>query len=339
MKLLKHRVSLLLVLVVLGSLASCPVWTADAPVAFPKVGPYEVLRGDFHMHTVNSDGRLTARERVSEAADQGYDVMAITDHGNTRAYRIESQLAREAGIIAIRGLETGLQKSAHLVALGFSFDYKPLNPHNWAAKAGEKNAFYQDEMNRIKDLGGFLVLAHPGKDKLTPEVLWGIEHGVILGVEVRNSGNTISHSFDWALEHNLAVIADSDAHGRRSTDHIDYTLVFVTQRTPEGVIDALRARRTVALFKDTLWGREDLLSQLIRSMADVRFAAGSVSIRNAGPVPLKAVLEAEAAPQQAVEVAPGKEATIAAPAADTVTIRWDNVWTSPTEHLRTTYGK
>jgi DNA polymerase (family 10) len=44
------------------------------------------LRGDVHMHTVETDGRNTIEEMAEAARDRGYQYMAITDHSKNLAF-------------------------------------------------------------------------------------------------------------------------------------------------------------------------------------------------------------------------------------------------------------
>src|SRR5271156_1660438 len=44
------------------------------------------IRGDVHMHTVETDGRNTIEEMAEAARDQGYEYMAITDHSKNLAF-------------------------------------------------------------------------------------------------------------------------------------------------------------------------------------------------------------------------------------------------------------
>lgn len=83
---------------------SVSAFGADAPPRhdFPRVGQYEVLSGDFHMHTVMSDGKITTSERVKEAHRLGYDAIAITDHGRPSAYRVAKPLGKSLGMVVLR---------------------------------------------------------------------------------------------------------------------------------------------------------------------------------------------------------------------------------------------
>jgi len=137
-------------LTVLPGAAAPPIPTrqeAPFPVVIDPPGAsaaeatvFHVLRGDFHIHTPHSDGKLSPAERVTEAWRYGYDVIAITDHGDFRAYEEALPHAEAVGVILLRGMETGLDRNEHLVALDFSADYEPRNSHHWAETAGQQAA-------------------------------------------------------------------------------------------------------------------------------------------------------------------------------------------------------
>jgi len=44
------------------------------------------IRGDVHMHTIETDGRNTIEEMAEAARDRGYEYMAITDHSKNLAF-------------------------------------------------------------------------------------------------------------------------------------------------------------------------------------------------------------------------------------------------------------
>lgn len=47
---------------------------------FPDIPGYQTLVGDFHIHTVFSDGLVWPTVRVDEAVREKLDVIAFTDH-------------------------------------------------------------------------------------------------------------------------------------------------------------------------------------------------------------------------------------------------------------------
>jgi DNA polymerase (family X) len=52
----------------------------------PKLIELSDLRGDVHMHTVETDGRNTIEEMAEAARDRGYQYIAITDHSKNLAF-------------------------------------------------------------------------------------------------------------------------------------------------------------------------------------------------------------------------------------------------------------
>lgn len=325
----------------------------DPPAEASSTEPvrYEVLRGDFHMHTTHSDGSLSPADRVLEAWQYGYDVIAITDHRNFQACEEARSMADALGILFIRGLETGLSNNEHLVALDFSADYEPRNPHDWSETRGQPQVFYQDQWQRLAAAGGYVLYAHPHVGLREP-MLWGIGQGLLQGIEVKNDvvgsdWNTVfSHgtwwypsAFDWAVDYGLTIFANSDVHAARGDTEQATTLVLTKERSVAGVMEALRAGRTLASFNNMLCGHEWVLELLMANMVDVRITEtpdGSTFLRlqNSGPKELKA--EVEGIPIDPVALGPYQTILVGLRRKpDAVTITWRDLYTRPATNLTT----
>ena len=348
--------SMLLTLIALMGAFSLPCSGADNPSGpprhdFPRVGSYQVITGDFHMHTINSDGKLTTRERVEESYKWGYDAIAVTDHGKTTAYRAAQYVGEPLGMIIIRGFETGIANREHLVVLNVPSDYKIRDPHVWAENPGESKAFYQEELSNIAKVGGVVIYPHPHVGYREP-VLWGIKQGIIQGAELKNGvvadgwSTVKDHGTSWypsavdfAMRQNLAILANSDVHGNRQPDTSPTTLLLVTERSVDGVMDAIRQQRPAAWFGGMLWGREKLLGELIgASVGFSKTADGSIVVENLSPVPLSATVlgNAGGTPDQKLDLAAyGKASADGVGTAKSITVKWDNVWTGLTTNLMT----
>ena len=59
---------------------------AAASHTLPALVELSDIRGDVHMHTVETDGRNTIEEMAEAARDRGYEYMAITDHSKNLAF-------------------------------------------------------------------------------------------------------------------------------------------------------------------------------------------------------------------------------------------------------------
>jgi DNA polymerase (family X) len=68
------------------------------------------IRGDVHMHTVETDGRNTIEEMAEAARERGYEYMAITDHSKNLAFAngLTDERALEH-IARIRAVETKMK--------------------------------------------------------------------------------------------------------------------------------------------------------------------------------------------------------------------------------------
>jgi len=63
------------------------------------------VRGDFHMHTIYSDGNLSVEEILAEVKTQKLTHFAITDHDNLTGTIEAVDLAPKYGLVGIYGLE------------------------------------------------------------------------------------------------------------------------------------------------------------------------------------------------------------------------------------------
>lgn len=343
---------------------------------------YSVLRGDFHIHTPHSDGELTPQDRVREAWAYGYDVLAITDHRNFKAHEEALPVAEELGLILIRGMETGLHEMEHLVALDFAADYVPRDPHSWADTEGGSRVYYREQWRRLADAGGFILYAHPhiGLDgagawvaetgetldpplrhKLREPLKWALAEGLLHGIEVRNhtvvtgwgavrDRDTLWYpmALDWADDYGLTVFANSDVHKSRAEDgNADElqsaTLVLVRERSREGVMEALRAGRTIAYFSGLLCGPKDTVATLVAGLTRVDLrngpnGAGLVRIENLGPVALTAELQGLDLLPVTVDAHQTAILELAA-APEELSITWTNALIRSTESLVTVHRR
>ena len=55
-------------------------------IILPQIEGYNCYKADLHTHTIYSDGEMTPREKVREAWYDGLDILAITDHLESRRY-------------------------------------------------------------------------------------------------------------------------------------------------------------------------------------------------------------------------------------------------------------
>lgn len=252
-------------------------------VRIPDIPGYKTLKGDFHMHTIFSDGDVWPTVRVQEAYYEGLDAIAITDHiegqprksfveGNQNsAYEIALPEAEKHNIILVKAGEiTRRMPPGHLNAL-FLDDVTKLDVPN-----------YLDAIEAAHKQGAFIFWNHPGWQAMQPDTnkWWDVHeeiyrNGWLHGIEVYNWDEYYPISFEWCNQKNLAYIGNSDMHmvSEYRFDLENYrrpmTLIFAKDKSLGALKEAMFAKRTVAFFADEMAGPEELLYQLFNASIKV----------------------------------------------------------------------
>jgi hypothetical protein len=238
-----------------GTLADRP-WN-NAPLT---LGGYRVLAVDFHTHSsMWSDGALTPWGLVLEAERQGLDAFAITAHNETWDARLGRRISRAIGGPLVIVGEEIVRPSTHLIAAGISSTVD----------------FLQSAVGAIDDVhgqGGVAIAAHPerdfwaGYDERAMASLDGTEicHPSVFAPEFLRRETMQDELEQFASRAPLAAIGSSDFHGLGPMG-ICRTYVFVNDVSEQGILDAVRARRTVVFGRD---GRGYGHPALIRLAAD-----------------------------------------------------------------------
>jgi hypothetical protein len=286
-------------------------------IHIPDLPGYVTLKGDFHMHSIFSDGHVWPEFRVAEAWKEGLDVIAITDHieylphgdytlgDHNVAFEIARSAAEEMNIILIRSAEiTRSMPPGHLNAL-FLEDANLLDK--------------EDPMAAIEaaaDQGAFIFWNHPGWASQQPDTTkwWDLhttllENGWMHGVEVANGGEWYPIAMDWCMEKPLTALANSDVHTPIDYDydlslahsHRPMTLIIAKDRSEEGVKEALFSRRTIGFTGEQLMGPEDLIVGLFNESVKIhptfqtteRGSRSRISRELENPTDLTFILEEE----------------------------------------------
>jgi 3',5'-nucleoside bisphosphate phosphatase len=252
----------------------------------PGFDGFQTLKCDFHMHTVFSDGIVWPTVRVGEAWKEGLDVMAITDHIEylphsedmkidlNRSFELARNLAAERNLILIKGTEITRQTPpGHFNALFIADNNEYLG-----GKAVSENN--REALMRAVGQKAFIFWNHPGWKAATIEgsyewinfvdSLYKEKH--LFGIEVFNGNDFYTKALDWAIDHNLTVMSNTDIHGLvdmeyriDDTGHRTMTLVFAKERTEAAVREALEAGRTLAWSGKYLAGKEEHLKNLFQA--------------------------------------------------------------------------
>ena len=246
-------------------------------IIIPDVGAYQVLKCDFHMHTVFSDGHVWPNVRNQEVWQEGLDAYAITDHveytphsedvkvNHNRGYELLKESSAKSNMILVKGTEvTRNTPPGHFNALYI----------NDASAYIESRDAAQDKAAVMKaaEQHAFIFWNHPGwQPGIAGSYDWIpfvddlYQNKALHGIEVFNGFGFHMKALDWCIDKGLTVMGTSDMHNLVAHEydlgkeyvHRTMTLVLARERTAESIREALDAGRTVAWASKYLAGREE----------------------------------------------------------------------------------
>lgn len=251
-------------------------------IIIPDVNGYKVLKCDFHMHTVFSDGLVWPTIRNQEVWEDGLDAFAITDHieyqphkadvnaDHNRAHELLKNVAPKNNLILVKGSEiTRNTPPGHFNAI-FIKDSSPFIKDR-------KKEFDRDALMKAAEQNAFIFWNHPGwQPNIEGSYEWLpliddlYKNNALHGIEVINGFGVHLKALDWCVDKDLTVMGSSDIHNLIDHDydrskeyvHRTMTLVMAKDRTPESIREALDEGRTVAWASKILAGKEEHVRNL-----------------------------------------------------------------------------
>ena len=313
-------------------------------ITIPDVGEFKVLKGDFHIHTLFSDGHVMPRDRVLEAVDNGLDVIAITDHiehrPNLGSGKLKLAENNDDHNVAYNFAKPEAEKNNLILVHGTEITKKVMPP-------GHFNALFVEDVNAMAavvddwrkmlavatDQGGFVHWNHPGWVAPTSG---GLERGAPMrffdeieevrakghlhGVEVFNGTSFYPIALDWCNERDLAPVANTDIH---QSDWNTYghqnplrpmTLLFAKDRSYESVREAFFAKRVVGWAANMILGRQPWVEKLFRSSVEIKKGGNGLALQNLSDIPCLINVDGktqELAAQGSLELAASNKLTVA----------------------------
>lgn len=259
-------------------------------IHIPKVKGMEVLKCDFHMHTVFTDGHVWPNVRVQEAWKEGIDAISFTEHveytpnkldvkpGNLRSYELAKSRAEENNILLIKGTEvTRNTPPGHFNALFIQDDKNLVIDNN--------SQLDNQAIQAVVDQNAFIFWNHPGwkAEQIEGSYEWisfvedMYQQKKLHGIEVVNGFGFHKKALDWALDRDLTVIGNTDIHNLIAHDYDleregvnrTMTLVMAKDRSAESIREALEQGRTVAWSSKYLFGKEENVKDLFEACIEL----------------------------------------------------------------------
>lgn len=271
-------------------------------VIIPNVGEYQVLKCDFHMHTVFSDGNVWPSIRNQEAWEEGIDAYAITDHieytphksdvnvNHNRGYELLKESADRSNLILVKGTEiTRNTPPGH-------FNAVYIDDATDFIEERSTNEFDREAVMKAAEQDAFIFWNHPGWQpgiegsyEWIPFVDDLYKNNALHGIEVVNGFGIHMKALDWCLDKGLTVMGTTDIHNLVAHDydfskdyvHRTMTLVLAKERSAESIREALDEGRTVAWASKYLLGKEENVRNLFYSCVEL-MPSHYTEVRNNG---------------------------------------------------------
>ncbi|MBE6241051.1 MAG: histidinol-phosphatase [Bacteroidales bacterium] len=262
-----------------------------------QVNGYNVYKADLHAHTVFSDGSVTPQFRVKEAWIEGLDIIAITDHIEYRPFEKTMSDYVSSRDKKNPDLNTSVELAQDAAEEWDIFIIPGTEITRDGRTVGHFNALFTTNNNKVYDKdpiqamrnarkqGALIMHNHPGWVRknidYTEVEKVAYDEGLIDGVEVMNYNEFYPGIIDRVRERNLFISANTDVHESSTIDfnQKEYmrpmTLIFATERSENGIREALEAGRTLAFGFNTLCGSEQLLQDFFKASVIVRKVSGN----------------------------------------------------------------
>lgn len=214
----------------------------EAPTAEPVVaGGFRLVTADLHVHAFPGDGALAPWDIRREARRRGVDVVAITNHNQLHAARLDRALFPDAPApLTLMGEEL-TAPGYHLLAVGIR------EPIDWRLPLASA-------IRAIHAQDAIAIVAHPTdrwREQIDDEAL-ALLDGVEVAHPVRRKGPSARGQLDALfaravrLNPTIAAIGASDYHFNAPLGSWR-TIILARDLTQDAVFEAIRAGRTVAV--------------------------------------------------------------------------------------------
>ncbi len=249
---------------------------AAAKHELPKLLELADIRGDVHMHTVETDGRNTIEEMAEAVRERGYQYMAITDHSKNLAFA--NGLTDERALLHIERIRAAEKKMKGLrIFAGIEVDIlvdgsldlsDPVLEQMDIVIASVHSHFHQDRDTMTARLlkaisnPNVSVLGHPTGRQLLRRDAYPFDLDAVLKAAAKNKVAMELNAFPDRLDlsdvnlraakqQGVKIVINTDSH---HTSHLDKMRYGVTQArrawlTRDDILNTLPAPKFAQAMK------------------------------------------------------------------------------------------
>lgn len=232
----------------------------------PRLITQRDIKGDVHMHTVETDGRNTIEEMAEAARESGYEYMAITDHSKNLAFANGLDDARAAahikkihaandaghGIRIFAGIEVDILEDGSLDLSDSVLEQMDLVIASVHSHFNQSSEEMTARLIKAIENQHVSILGHPTGRQLLRRDAYPLDMDAVLRAAAKNKVamelNSYPERLDlcdrhlrMAKQHGVKVVINTDSHHTSHLEKIRY-----------GILQARRAWLTAADVLNTL---------------------------------------------------------------------------------------
>jgi DNA polymerase (family 10) len=249
---------------------NCGEIEAAAEHKLPHLISVQDLRGEVHMHTVETDGKCTIDEMAAAAKERGYQYIAITDHSKNLAFanglddkRAEQHIARirtangqTDGITIMAGIEVDILGDGELDLSDAVLEQMDVVVASVHSAFNQEPQQMTDRLLRALSNKNVSILGHPTGRLLLRRDAYPFDMDAVLKTALKNKVamelNAYPDRLDlndvhlrMARERGVKIVINTDAHHTSHFEKIKY-----------GILQAHRAWLTAKDVLNTLPEKE-----------------------------------------------------------------------------------
>jgi DNA polymerase (family 10) len=230
---------------------NCGELEAAANHTLPNLIQQFDIRGDVHMHTVETDGRNTIEEMAEAARDRGYEYMAITDHSKNLAFangltderalahieRIRTAEKKVGGIRIFAGIEVDILGEGSLDLSDSVLEQLDIVIASVHSQFNQDRAAMTDRLLKAISNPNTSLLGHPTGRLLLRRDAYQFDIDAVLKAAAKNRVAMELNSYPdrldlsdvhlrMAKQHGVKIVINTDSH---HTSHLEKIHYGITQ--------------------------------------------------------------------------------------------------------------
>jgi DNA polymerase (family 10) len=249
---------------------------AAAGHALPMLIEPSDIRGDVHMHTIETDGRNTIEEMAEAARERGYEYMAITDHSKNLAFangltderalehirRIRAVEKKMKGIRIFAGVEVDILGDGSLDLSDSVLEQMDIVIASVHSQFNQDRATMTDRLLKAIANPNTSLIGHPTGRQLLRRDAYQLEFDAVLKAAAKHKVamelNSYPERLDlndvhlrMAKQHGVKIVINTDSH---HTSHMEKLRYGITQArrawlTKDDVLNTLPLQKFAKAMK------------------------------------------------------------------------------------------